>query len=93
MPLNRFALNIAEGNGKQRLTDKNRFMGIAPGSASACASIHDVLRVCDAIDDESNRRGKADLQRIVSIPTRLIQGTETVAENRIEKVYREAEYE
>ncbi len=86
-------LNIAEGNGKQSLKDKNRFFEIARGSALECASIHDVLVVCDAIDVESNRRGKSDLKRIVSMLTRLIQRTETVSEDRIEYEYRDAEYE
>ncbi len=75
-------LNIAEGNGKQSLKDKNRFFEIARGSALECASIHDVLVFCDAIDVESNRRGKSDLKRIVSMLTRLIQRTETVSEDR-----------
>ena len=39
-------LNIAEGNGKQSLQDKNRFLEIARGSALECAFIHDVLCVC-----------------------------------------------
>ena len=88
-------LNIAEGNGKQSLKDKNRFFEIARGSALECASIHDVLRVCDAIDEEPNVRGKADLKRIVSMLTRLIQRTQTVAEDGIEYEYeyRDAEYE
>jgi four helix bundle protein len=86
-------LNIAEGNGKQSLKDKNRFFEIARGSALECASIHDVLRVCDAIDEESNRHGKSELRRIVSMLTRLIQRTQTVAENRFEYEYRGAEYE
>jgi four helix bundle protein len=38
-------LNIAEGNGKQSLKDKNRFFEIARGSALECAAIHDVLGV------------------------------------------------
>jgi four helix bundle protein len=88
-------LNIAEGNGKQSLKDKNRFFEIARGSALECASIHDVLAVCDAIDVELNRRGKSDLKRIVSMLTRLIQRTETVSEGSIEYEYeyRNAEYE
>ena len=88
-------LNIAEGNGKQSLKDKNRFFEIARGSALECASIHDVLRVCNAIDNESNLREKSDLKRIVSMLTRLIQRTETIAEDRIEYEYeyRDAEYE
>ena len=77
-------LNIAEGNGKQSLKDKSRFFEIARGSALECASIHDVLRVCDGIDDESNRRGKLDLKRIVSMLTRLIQRSQSVAEDAFE---------
>jgi four helix bundle protein len=42
-------LDIAEGNGKQSPTDKNRFFEIARGSALECASIPDVLRVRHAI--------------------------------------------
>ncbi len=88
-------LNIAEGNGKQSLKDKNRFFEIARGSALECESIHDVLTVCDAIDVESNRHGKSDLKRIVSMPTRPIQRTESVSEGSMEYEYeyRDAEYE
>jgi four helix bundle protein len=88
-------LNIAEGNGKQSLKDKNRFFEIARGSALECASIHDVLHVCDAIEDKSNRHGKSELKRIVSMLTRLIQRTQTVAEDAFEYEYeyRDAEYE
>ena len=88
-------LNIAEGNGKQSLKDKNRYFEIARGSALECAAIHDVLRVFDAIDDETNRHGKSNLKRIVSMLTRLVQRTEIVAEDRIEYdyEYRDAEYE
>jgi four helix bundle protein len=88
-------LNIAEGNGKQSLKDKTRFFEIARGSALECASIHDVLRVCDAIDDESNRHGKSELKRIVSMLTRLIQRSQSVAEDAFEYEYeyRKAEYE
>jgi four helix bundle protein len=80
-------LNIAEGNGKQSLKDKNRFFEIARGSALECASLHDVLRVCDAVDDNSNRYGKSELKRIVSMLTRLIQRTQAVAEGAFEYEY------
>jgi four helix bundle protein len=88
-------LNIAEGNGKQSLKDKNRFFEIARGSALECAAIHDILLINDAIDSEINRRGKSDLKRIVSMLTRLIQRTGTVSEGSIEYEYeyRDAEYE
>ncbi len=80
-------LNVAEGNGKQSLKGKNRFFEIARGSALECASIHDVLHVCGAIDDESNLRGKSHLKRIVSMLKRLIQRAQTVAESGIEYEY------
>jgi four helix bundle protein len=88
-------LNIAEGNGKQSLKDKNRFFEIARGSSLECAAIHDILLVCEAIDIETNRRGKSDLKRIVSMLTRLIQRTDMVSEGSIEYEYeyRDAEYE
>ena len=54
-----------------------------------------MLVVRDAIDVESNRHGKSDLKRILSMLTRLIQGTESVSEGSIEYEYeyRDAEYE
>jgi four helix bundle protein len=53
-------LNIAEGNGKQSFKDNNRFFEIAHGSALECMAIQDVLRACDAINIDSNSRGKSD---------------------------------
>ena len=88
-------LNIAEGNGKQSLKDKNRFFEIARGSALECAAIHDILVSFEAIDLELNRVGKTNLKRIVSMLTRLIQRTDSVSEGSIEYEYeyRDAEYE
>lgn len=91
-------LNIAEGNGKQSLKDKNRFFEIARGSALECAAIHDVLQSIDVVELETNLVGKADLKRIVSMLTRLIQRSETVSEESVEYEYRppmrtEYEYE
>ncbi len=86
-------LNMAEGNGKQSLKDKNRFFEIARGSVLECAAIHDILIAVSAIDAESNRRGKSELKRIVSMLTRLIQRTDRVAEGEVEYEYRKAEYE
>jgi len=77
-------LNIAEGNGKQSLKDKNRFFKIACGSALECASIHDVLRACNTIDPESDCHCKLNLKRIVSMLTRLIQRTQSVSEGSIQ---------
>jgi four helix bundle protein len=86
-------LNIAEGNGKQSSKVKNRFFEIALRWAQECASIHNVLAVCDAIDVVAKRRGKSDLKRIVSILTQLSQRTETVSVGSMEYEYRDAEYE
>ena len=90
-------LNIAEGNGKQSLKDKNRFFEIARGSALECVAIHDILLSFEAIDSELNRVEKTNLKRIVSMLTRLIQRTETVSEGsseyEYEYEYRDAEYE
>ena len=89
------ALNIAEGDGKQSLKDKNRFFEIARGSALECAAIHDIVSSFEAIDSELNRVGKTNLKRIVSMLTRLIQRTDSVSEGSIEYEYeyRGAEYE
>jgi four helix bundle protein len=88
-------LNIAEGNGKQSLKDKNRFFGIARGSALECAAIHDILNTLAVLDEESNGLGKAQLSRIVSMLTRLIQRTKRVTTDPIEYEYeyRDADYE
>jgi four helix bundle protein len=86
-------LNIVEGKGKQSLKDENRFFEIARGSSLECASIHDVRVVCDAIDIESNRHGKPDLTRMVSMLARLIQRIESVSESSIEYECRSIEYE
>ena len=88
-------LNIAEGNGKQSLKDKNRFFEIARGSALECAAIHDLLVAFGAIDTEANGQGKSQLKRIVSMLTRLIQRTARNADHPIDYdyEYRDAEYE
>jgi four helix bundle protein len=85
-------LNIAEGNGKQNLKDKNRYFQIARGSALECAAVHDILATF-AVLEEANRQGKSQLKRIVSMLTRLIQRTDGVAPDAIEYEYRDAEYD
>jgi four helix bundle protein len=74
-------LNIAEGNGKESLRDKNRFFEIARGSALECAAIHDILCRIDAVSFDETNSSKRTLKRIVSMLTRLIQRADTVGEN------------
>ena len=66
-------LNIAEGNGKGTAGDRRRYFEIARGSALECGAIQDVLEVCRAISEEENQHGKAMLDRVVAMLTRLGQ--------------------
>jgi four helix bundle protein len=77
-------LNIAEGNGKHSLKDRSRFFDIARGSAFECAAIHDILLVCNAIDEEGNQVGKTMLRRIVAMLTRLVARNESVLDEVVE---------
>ncbi len=86
-------LNIAEGNGKRSLKDRNRFLDIARGSTLECAAIQDVLAAIDGLDDGRHRELKTMLKRIVSMLTRLIARADTVSESGSEYEYRGAEYE
>jgi four helix bundle protein len=92
-------LNIAEGNGKRSLKDRNRFLDIARGSALECASIQDVLAAIDGLDDASHCELKRMLKRVVSMLTKLIGRADVVSESNEhyntagEYEYRDAEYE
>jgi four helix bundle protein len=92
-------LNIAEGNGKRSLKDRNHFLGIARGSALECAAIQDVLAATDGIDDSLHRDLKLMLKRVVAMLTRLIARSDVVSKSSTEYnaadeyEYRDAEYE
>ncbi|TWU22974.1 hypothetical protein Pla52o_25070 [Novipirellula galeiformis] len=92
-------LNIAEGNGKRSLKDRNRFLYIARGSALEGASIQDVLFATDGLGGEQHGELKRTLKRIVSMLTRLITRADAVSESSAqynaaaEYEYRDAEYE
>ena len=64
-------LNIAEGNGRRAGPDRRRFFEIARGSAFECASVVDVLHVCQTVTGEEADYGKKMLFRIVSMLSRM----------------------
>jgi len=88
-------LNIAEGNGKRSLKDRNRFLDVARGSALECAAVQDILAATDGLDTDQHGELKRSLKRIVSMLTRLIARADAVAEpgSEYEYEYRDAEYE
>lgn len=73
-------LNIAEGNGKFSEADRNRFFGIARGSALECAAIQDVLFVGKAITKEEYQYGEKLLLRIVSMLSKMTKNSWSINE-------------
>ena len=66
-------LNIAEGCGKTRPNDKQRFYAIARGSAMECAAVLDVCRALQFIVEPLFEQGKLLLTRIVAMLTKMCQ--------------------
>ena len=62
---------IADSNGKGTKADRRKFFEIARGSALECAAIQDSLGVCGKLTESDNESGKALLNRIVSMLTKL----------------------
>ena len=60
-------LNIAEGAGKVRQPDKQRFYAIARGSAYECAALLDLFTVFGLLPMDQKRDRKKLLHRIVSM--------------------------
>ena len=60
-------LNIAEGSGKISKPDRNRFYGIARGSAMECAALCDVIALLDKRYCSETREGKKLLLSVVRI--------------------------
>lgn len=79
-------LNIAEGNGKRSEADRRRFFEIARGSALECAAVMDILLACKTISEEQASHCKQLLLRIVSMLTRMIDGS-SVRENAVDYDY------
>jgi four helix bundle protein len=63
--------NIAEGVGKPTDPDRQRFYGIARGSAMECGAILDASRVLKLVDGGRWEKGKTLLVRIVSMLTKM----------------------
>src|SRR4051812_41628325 len=60
-------LNIAEGAGKVKLPAKQRFYGIACGSAMECAALMDLFLIMELVDQSNYESQKGLLRRIVSM--------------------------
>jgi four helix bundle protein len=67
-------LNIAEGAGRARATDKARFYVIARGSAMESAAALDVLLARGAIAPAEHRHARGLLVRVVQMLTKLTLG-------------------
>ncbi|MBL8892802.1 MAG: four helix bundle protein [Planctomycetaceae bacterium] len=80
--------NMAKGTGKQSLKNKSRLFDVVRGSALECVPMRDILRVCDAIDDDSNWCWKTDPIWRDSRFRRLIQISRRVSKERYECEYR-----
>jgi hypothetical protein len=73
--------NIAEGNGKRSLADRQRFFEIARGSALESAASLDILVACGALTTEEAAAGKCFLHRTVSMLTRMTAPASGVPED------------
>jgi four helix bundle protein len=70
-------LNIAEGAGEYSPQEKCRFYRMAKRSATECASIFDICRRLQLCNEERLLRGRELLIRIVSMLTKMVQGSTT----------------
>ena len=65
-------LNIAEGNGKRQRQVRVKFFDDARGSATECAACLDALVAKHACTPDRVQSGKAMLERVVSMLTKLV---------------------
>jgi len=68
-------LNIAEGAGEYSIQEKGRFYRMAKRSATECASIFDIGQRIKIIEQQRYLKGRELLIRIVSMLTKMAQGT------------------
>lgn len=66
-------LNIAEGAGEYSSNEKCRFYRIAKRSATECASIFDICRRLQIVEEVQYQEGRQLLLRIVSMLTKMAQ--------------------
>lgn len=64
-------LNIAEGGGEHSLDEKARFYRMAKRSATECASILDVCKTLQLIDETQYTKGRELLLRIAAMLTKM----------------------
>jgi four helix bundle protein len=65
-------LNIAEGAGEHAANEKARFYRIAKRSATECASILDVCKQLQILDEGLYAEGRELLLRIVAMLTKMV---------------------
>jgi len=70
-------LNIAEGNGKRQRQVRAKFFDDARGSATECAACLDALVAKTACTLDRVQPGKAMLERVVSMLTKLVARFDT----------------
>jgi len=64
-------LNIAEGAGKLRPLDKQRYFSIARGSVMECGAIFDLFNALSLVSPEEYQTGKQLLTRIGAMLSKL----------------------
>ena len=64
-------LNIAEGSGEDAINEKARFYRMAKRSATECASIFDVCKKLNLLDNNRYTSGRDLLLRIVAMLTKM----------------------
>lgn len=64
-------LNIAEGAGKFKRPDKQRYFAIARGSAMECGALLDLFRVTSIVQEQEYQSAKKFLKRIVAMLSAL----------------------
>jgi four helix bundle protein len=64
-------LNIAEGAGKLKLADKQRYFSIARGSVMECGALFDLFHALRHVSADEYRAGKLLLTRIGAMLSKL----------------------